>query len=138
MSDDLADELRAFEGSDALGNGDFSVCVRGAAEITRLKDLVKETGNLAALRADKIEAQEAEITRLRARVAELRQIIRYVAGCEHATASDEDLLEQVAAAICRMNNIDPTGHISIDGSPFDWAWKHFLPQARAALEGKKE
>ena len=37
MSDDLSDELRAFEGSDALGNGDFSVCVRGAAEITRLR-----------------------------------------------------------------------------------------------------
>jgi hypothetical protein len=74
-----------------------------------------------------------EAAALQARVAELRQIIRYVAGCEHATASDEDLLEQVAAAICRMNKIDPTGHISIDGSPFDWAWKHFLPQARAAL-----
>ena len=75
----------------------------------------------------------AEAAALQKRVAELRQIIRYVAGCEHATASDEDLLEQVAAAICRMNNIDPTGHISIDGSAYDWGWKHYLPQARAAL-----
>lgn len=74
-----------------------------------------------------------EIAAKDARIAELRQIIRYVAGCEHATASDEDLLEQVAAAICRMNNIDPTGHISINGGAYDWAWRHFLPQARAAL-----
>lgn len=66
-------------------------------------------------------------------IAELRQIIRHVAGCEHATASDEDLLEQVAAAICRINGIDPTGHVSINGSAYDWAWKHYLPQARAAL-----
>lgn len=79
-----------------------------------------------------------EIATLQKRVAELRQIIRYVAGCEHATASDEDLLEQVATAICRMNEIDPTGHISIDGSPFNRAWKHFLPQARAALTGGKD
>lgn len=42
MSDDLADELRAFEGSDALGNGDFSVCVRGAAEITRLRAAIND------------------------------------------------------------------------------------------------
>lgn len=34
---DIADELRAFEGSEALGNGDFSACYRGAAEITRLR-----------------------------------------------------------------------------------------------------
>ena len=34
---DIADELRAFEGSEALANGDFSVCVRGAAEITSLR-----------------------------------------------------------------------------------------------------
>ena len=78
-------------------------------------------------------ASHEKVAALQKRVAELRQIIRCVAGCEHATASDEDLQEQVAAAICRMNNIDPTGHISIDGGPFDWAWKHFLPQARAAL-----
>ena len=34
---DIADELRAFEGSEAIANGDFSVCVRGAAEIARLR-----------------------------------------------------------------------------------------------------
>ncbi len=42
MSDDLADELRAFEGSDALGNGDFSVCVRGATEIARLRAAIND------------------------------------------------------------------------------------------------
>ena len=39
---DIADELRAFEGSEALANGDFSVCCRGAAEITRLRARVAE------------------------------------------------------------------------------------------------
>ena len=33
MSDDLSQELRAFEGSEALANGDFSVCIRGADHI---------------------------------------------------------------------------------------------------------
>lgn len=32
----LAAELAAFDGSDALGNGDFSVCARAAAELRRL------------------------------------------------------------------------------------------------------
>ena len=47
---DIADELRAFEGSEALANGDFSVCVRGAAEITRLR------AALATARQDGMEA----------------------------------------------------------------------------------
>jgi len=33
MSDDLSQELRAFEGSEALANGDFSVCIRATDHI---------------------------------------------------------------------------------------------------------
>ena len=55
MIDDLADELRAFEGSDALGNGDFSVCVRGAGEITRFR------AELAAARREGMEEAAREI-----------------------------------------------------------------------------
>lgn len=48
MSDDLSQELRAFEGSDALGAGDFSVCIRGAdciesqaARITKMTEVME-------------------------------------------------------------------------------------------------
>ena len=34
---DIVERLRAFEGSDELGNGDFAVCEEAAAEITRLR-----------------------------------------------------------------------------------------------------
>ncbi|MFN7339998.1 MAG: hypothetical protein ACK5VI_02840 [Opitutia bacterium] len=34
---DLARLLRAFEGSDALGNGDFSVCIEAASSIETLQ-----------------------------------------------------------------------------------------------------
>ena len=39
---DIADELRAFEGSEALANGDFNVCVRGATEITSLRAAIND------------------------------------------------------------------------------------------------
>lgn len=35
--DDLIERLRAFEGSDALGNGDFAVCYEAAARIAALE-----------------------------------------------------------------------------------------------------
>lgn len=43
---DIVERLRAFEGSDDLGNGDFSVCATAADEIVRLRD------ENARLRAD--------------------------------------------------------------------------------------
>ena len=52
MSDDLSQELRAFEGSEALANGDFSVCIRGA---------------------DRIEAQAARIAKLEAALNQAKQ-----------------------------------------------------------------
>ena len=43
MSDDFSQELRAFEGSEALANGDFSVCIRSAdlieAQAARIAEL---------------------------------------------------------------------------------------------------
>ena len=33
MSDDISQELRAFEGSEALANGDLSVCIRATDRI---------------------------------------------------------------------------------------------------------
>ena len=50
MSDDLSQELRAFEASEALANGDFSACIRGA---------------------DRIEAQDARIAELEAILGQL-------------------------------------------------------------------
>ena len=40
MTDDLVTRLLQFEGSDALGDGDFSVCTKAAAEITRLNAVI--------------------------------------------------------------------------------------------------
>ena len=39
---DIKQELRDFEGSDALGNGDFSVCIRGADRIAKLETALQE------------------------------------------------------------------------------------------------
>ncbi len=47
---DIKQELRDFEGSDALGNGDFSVCIRGADRIAELE------AALANARRDGMEA----------------------------------------------------------------------------------
>lgn len=38
----LVERLRAFEGSDALGNGDFSVCIEAAALIEQLVEALEE------------------------------------------------------------------------------------------------
>lgn len=57
MSDDLSQELRAFEGSEALANGDFSVCIRGAdcieSQAARIAEL---EAALAAAWRDGMEA----------------------------------------------------------------------------------
>ena len=66
MSDDLGQELRAFEGSEALANGDFSACVRGAdrieAQAARIADLEAALRKIAdhTKRAHP-QAQEGEI-----------------------------------------------------------------------------
>jgi len=54
MSDDLSQELRAFEGSEALANGVFAVCIRGA---------------------DRIEAQAARIAELEAALQDISKHI---------------------------------------------------------------
>ena len=46
----LVDDLRTFEGSDALGDGDFTICDQAADLITRLAGALEESG--AALSAD--------------------------------------------------------------------------------------
>lgn len=40
--DDLKDRLRGFEGSDGLGDGDFTVCHEAADRIERLEKRVEE------------------------------------------------------------------------------------------------
>lgn len=49
MNDDLSQELRAFEGSEALENGDFSVCIRGADRIEAQAKRIKELEYLLML-----------------------------------------------------------------------------------------
>lgn len=64
MSDDLSQELRAFEASEALANGDFSVCIRAAdlieAQAPRIAELeaalryaTEYVGRLAVTLAEK-------------------------------------------------------------------------------------
>lgn len=72
MSDDLSQELRAFEGSEALANGDFSVCIRGA---------------------DRIEAQAARIAKLEAALrkildAEMDAIVKRIVGAKLSGGED--------------------------------------------------
>ena len=50
MSGDILERLTAFEGSDDLGNGDFTVCSEAIAEITRLR------GQVESVRASRAEA----------------------------------------------------------------------------------
>lgn len=73
MSDDLSQELRSFEASEALANGDFSACVRGA---------------------DRIEAQAKRIAQLEATLrqffdAEMDAIVKRVVGAKVAGGKDE-------------------------------------------------
>lgn len=44
---DIVERLELFEVSDALGDGDFSVCIEAAAEITRLRGQVKRVQSAA-------------------------------------------------------------------------------------------
>ena len=39
---DLARLLRTFEGSDALGDGDFSVCIEAASSIEKLQSAIHD------------------------------------------------------------------------------------------------
>ena len=73
MSDDLSQELRAFETSEALANGDFSVCIRAA-------DLIEA-------QAPRIETLEAAlrglddmIVDLDAGHRELHEVSRFING----------------------------------------------------------
>jgi hypothetical protein len=43
---DIVEKLRTFEGSDALGNGDFSVCKEADDEILRLRAVLAEANGL--------------------------------------------------------------------------------------------
>ena len=103
---DIADELRTFEGSEALGNGDFSACYRGAAEITRLRaacDAYFKTISLSQIRHGRIlVGLERRNARQRRVLAKLYQR-RHDKNVALATARLEGIGEAVSQARARAD-----------------------------------
>lgn len=101
MSDDLSQELRAFEGSEALANGDFSVCIRGAdrieAQAVRIAELeatlikVDRGAYQMGLYTGK-KTQAARIAKLEAALEKAADTL-HDAGCHDAWAAARATLE---------------------------------------------
>lgn len=100
---DIADELRTFEGSDALGNGDFSVCYRGAAEIERLNARVAELEAENAALQKRVAELEAQNDTLRHATNKLRAMLTEL------NARHEPLQRAFITAVELLNDATLTG-----------------------------
>lgn len=66
---ELAERLRQFEGSDALGNGDFTVCVEAAEFIERLADRINHLTNVNDGLRETLDEQRKGLGELREMLA---------------------------------------------------------------------
>ena len=110
---DIIDELGAFYGSDALGDGDFSVCVRGAAEITRLRA--------------KVDAVYSERNRLAAAFARMA----FAAGFKAGKGVDPDETKWPVVYVDT-----PNGQVSWHIAEADQGALEGLPQYNGEWDGK--
>lgn len=73
--DDLVERLLSFEGSEDLGNGDFSICARAATRIQALEtSLAEAEGRVIAEVVAWLRHQHVEIRAMRSPVRNLDDI----------------------------------------------------------------
>ena len=97
MSDDLSQELRAFEGSEALANGVFAVCIRGAdrieAQAARIKELEKAVIQSRSL-TKLMKPQADRIAELETALKEIKFMTTEAGGAERAEALIDEVLNR--------------------------------------------